>query len=79
LRSAEPGVVGRGLILVIVDGHPWPLSASFRAIPRPMPRELPVIKACLPLNDIIYLLLFVLDFNEVVYHWVELFNVTPNG
>ena len=28
-----------------------PLAASFRAIPRPMPRELPVISACFPFRD----------------------------
>src|SRR5439155_2731831 len=30
-----------------------PCSASFRAIPLPMPRELPVINACFPLSDIL--------------------------
>src|SRR6266403_4489293 len=29
-----------------------PLAASFRAIPLPMPRELPVIRACFPFRDI---------------------------
>src|SRR5438874_9256523 len=30
-----------------------PLAASFRAIPLPMPRELPVISACFPFRDIL--------------------------
>src|SRR5439155_12257681 len=29
-----------------------PLAASFRAIPLPIPRELPVIRACFPFRDI---------------------------
>src|SRR5437588_725455 len=29
-----------------------PLAASFRAIPLPIPRELPVISACFPFRDI---------------------------
>src|SRR2546423_6241846 len=29
-----------------------PPSANFRAMPRPIPRELPVMSACFPLRDI---------------------------
>jgi len=46
LADFRQRVVGRGQVLIVVDGDSDASSASLRAIPRPMPRELPVIRAC---------------------------------
>jgi hypothetical protein len=43
-----------------------PSSASFSAIPRPMPRELPVISAYFPLSDMEDLLIDYLVISQIV-------------
>jgi len=48
LSHLSQGLVGSGLILEIVKYDGAPRSASLSGNPSAMPRELPVIKACLP-------------------------------
>jgi hypothetical protein len=44
-------IVCGDFIAAVVDCYLTPCSANFSAIPRPMPRELPVISAYFPLSD----------------------------
>jgi hypothetical protein len=48
---------GGGLMVpVVVDGNDGALLREFEAMPRPIPRELPVMNACFPLSLMVNLL-----------------------